>query len=177
MLSVADLRRGSAARLFIDTEALEDSGLRMPEPGDVLVSIEGGTVGETFVVAEGVTPFVPSQQVAVIHVLDESRLHAWYLGAWLTTEPAREQLRRLARGAGIQRIPIKELETLVIPIPSLRIQREIGDRFVAFETAIESHRAIATCLEQLCGLDLAATFAEAKDASAAPAEKSDEEKR
>jgi hypothetical protein len=160
VLSVTDLRLGSAARRFVDAEVLDDYDLWTPEAGDVLLSIEGGAVGETLVLGEGVAPFVPSQQVAIIHVLDETDLDAWYLGAWLATEPAREQLRRLARGSTIQRIPIKELQTLVIPMPPLEIQRDLGERFLAFETAINAHGAIVTCLEQLRALDLAVAFAE-----------------
>jgi hypothetical protein len=167
VLSVTDLRDGSAAQNFVDRADLRDYRLQIPEPGDVLVSIEGGTVGETLVLSEDENPFAPSQQVALIHVLDETRLDAWYLGAWLATEPAREQLRRLARGSRIQRIPIKELQSLVIPMPPVEIQRDIGEQFLAFQTAIGLHRKIATTLEQLCTLDLAMTFAKTAVASTA----------
>ncbi len=177
VLSVPDLRLGSAAPRFIDTEVLDDYGLRIPEPGDVLRH-------RSKVARSAKHSWSPKARFR------SSRHSRWPSSMCSTNpgstpgisvhgspcEPAREQLRRLARGAGIQRIPIKELENLIIPIPSLRIQHEIGERFVTFETAIESHRAIAACLEQLCALDLAVNFAEAKDASAAPAEKSDEEK-
>ena len=129
------------------------------QPGDVLVAIEGGTVGETLVVPDGIDEFVPSQQAATLRVVDTTRLDPWYLGAWLTTEPAREQLRRLARGVGIQRIPIKDLASLIVRVPPLEDQREIGERFHAFETAIQSHRAVTACLEELRDLDLVVTFA------------------
>jgi len=160
VMSVAALRNAASPKYFAEPEAIADLGLQLAQPGDVLVAIEGGTVGETLVVPDGIEPFVPSQQVATLRVVDTTRLDPWYLGAWLATEPAREQLRRLARGAGIQRIPIKELTSLVLRVPPLADQREIGERFHAFETAVQSHRAVTACLEELRDADLVVTFAE-----------------
>jgi len=159
VMSVADLRNEASPRHFADRDALDDVGLDLARPGDVLVSVEGGTVGEALVVPEGGREFVPSQQAATLRVIAGSTLDPWYLGAWLGTEPAREQVRRLARGLTIQRIPIKDLASLTVRIPPLADQREIGQRFLAFETAIKSHRAVAACLEDLRNLDLVVTFA------------------
>ena len=160
VMSVADLRNEASPRHFADRDALDDAGVGLAQPGDVLVSVEGGTVGETLVVPDGSREFVPSQQVATLRVIDSSTLDPWYLGAWLPTEAAREQVRRLARGLTIQRIPLKALASLTVRIPPLVDQREIGQRFLAFETAIKSHRAVATCLEDLRNLDLVVTLAE-----------------
>ena len=78
-------RRGTS----LTERPLTTSGLEVAQPGDVLVAIEGGTVGETLVVPDGIEDFVPSQQAATLRVVDTTRLDPWYLGAWLTTEPAR----------------------------------------------------------------------------------------
>jgi restriction endonuclease S subunit len=159
VMSLADLRNENPPRYFANRKTIGDVGLTTAKPADVLVAVEGGTVGETLVVPDGIDEFVPSQQVATLRVLDNTRLDPWYLGAWLTTEPAREQLRRLARGMAIQRIPVKDLASLTVSVPTLSDQREIGRRYLAFETAIQSHRAITSCLEDLRDLDLVVTFA------------------
>jgi restriction endonuclease S subunit len=159
VMSVADLRNDSPPRHFADRESISDVGLDAAQPGDVLIAVEGGTVGETLVVPQGIDEFVPSQQAATLRVLDPSRLDPWYLGAWLMTEPAREQIRRLARGTAIQRIPIKDLASVIVRVPPLAEQREVGMRFVAFENAIELHRCVAACLRDLRDLDLVLTFA------------------
>jgi restriction endonuclease S subunit len=159
VMSVAELRNDSPPKYFAERDAIVDVGLELGQPGDVLVAIEGGTVGETLVVPEGIEEFVPSQQAATLRVIENARLDPWYVGAWLTTEPAHEQLRRFARGLGIQRIPIKDLTSLVVRVPPLDLQREIGQRFLAFETAIRSHRTVAACLEDLRDHDLVVTFA------------------
>jgi hypothetical protein len=168
VLSVAALRNQTPPKFFADPGALEDLQVGVAQPGDVLIAIEGGTVGETLVVPEDVVEFVPSQQAATVRVEDKSRLDPWYLGAWLSTDRAAEQLRRLARGAGIQRVPIRELSTMTLQIPSLAKQQQIAERFRAFEEAIRSHRAVSACLEELRDLDLVMTFAREADASATP---------
>ena len=120
VMSVAALRNIGLPKHFAERDAIADLGLELGQPGDVLVAIEGGTVGETLVVPAGIEDFVPSQQAATLRVADTSRLDPWYLGAWSATEPAREQLRRLARGLGIQRIPIKDLASLIVQVPPLQ---------------------------------------------------------
>lgn len=158
VMSVAGLRSAAPPKHFAERVDITDSDLA--QPGDVLVAIEGGTVGEALVVPEEVEEFVPAQQAATLRVHDRSRLDPWYLGAWLTSEPGTEQLRRLARGLGIQRIPIKELSSLIILVPPMQVQEHVGRRFRAFESAIRSHRAVSACLEELRDLDLIVTFAE-----------------
>jgi restriction endonuclease S subunit len=160
VMSVAALRNTASPKHFAARDDIADLGLELGQLGDVLIAIEGGTVGETLVVPTGIDEFVPSQQAATLRVADTTRLDPWYLGAWSATEPAREQLRRLARGLGIQRIPIKDLASLIVQVPPMQTQREIGDRFRAFETAIQSHRAVTDCLEELRSLDLVLTFAD-----------------
>lgn len=163
VMSVADLRNQSTPRHYADLGAIDDAGLGFAEPGDVLVVIEGGTVGETLTVAEGPTQFVPSQQVATLRVTDTAQVDPWCLGAWFATEQAREQLRRLAVGMGIRRIPMRELASLTVKLPTLSQQRDIGRLFLAFETSIKSHRAVAACLEDLRDVELVVAFSDAAD--------------
>jgi hypothetical protein len=160
VMSVAALRNESPPRHFADRNAIGDAGLDLAHPGDVLITVEGGTVGETLVVPDGIEEFVPSQQVATLRVIDISKLDPWYLGAWLTTVPAREQIRRLARGMAIQRIPVKDLASLTVRVPPVSDQREIGRGFLAFENAIRAHRSVIACLEDLRDLEFIVTFAD-----------------
>jgi restriction endonuclease S subunit len=159
VMSIAALRNETPPKLFADRADIEDLGLELAQPGDVLIAIEGGTVGETLVVRDGLDEFVPSQQVATLRVIDSATLDPWFLGAWFATEPAREQIRRLARGTGIQRVAIHDLASLTVRLPPLADQRRIGRRFLAFENAIQAHRAITACLQDLRDLDLVVTFA------------------
>lgn len=160
VMSIAALRSGSTAKHFANREDLADLRLDIASPADVLVAIEGGTIGETMVVPDSHEDFVPSQQAATLRIQDVERIDPWYLGAWLSTEFAGEQLRRLARGSGIQRIAMKDLSSLTLSVPSIEDQREIGERLRAFDGSIRAHRSITACLEQLLEVDLVATFAD-----------------
>jgi hypothetical protein len=168
VMSVAALRNQTPPKFFADLAEMEDLQIGVAQPCDVLVSIEGGTVGEALVVPQDATDFVPSQQVATLRIVDTSRLVPWYLGAWLSTKSATEQLRRLARGGGIQRIPIKELSTVTLHVPPLAKQQQIGERFRGFDAAIRSHRAVTACLEELRDLDLVMSFAGEANVSSKP---------
>jgi hypothetical protein len=161
VMSIAALRNGSPPKFFADQPDLDDLGLAPARPGDVLISIEGGTVGETMVVPDGIGDFVPSQQVATLRVVGrDDLLDPGYIGAWLSAEPARGQLGRLARGSGIQRIALKDLGALVLRVPPLSDQVEIGARYLAFEDAIRTHRAVAACLEDVRDADLVVVFSD-----------------
>jgi restriction endonuclease S subunit len=161
VMSVAALRNETLPKFFAYRDDISDVGLTLAQPGDVLIAIEGGTVGETLVVQDDLGEFVPSQQAATLRVTDTERLDPWFLGAWFATEPAREQIRRLARGLTIQRVTIHDLASLTVKVPPLADQREIGRRFLAFENAIQGHRAVAACLQDLRDVDLVVTFASA----------------
>jgi Type I restriction modification DNA specificity domain len=171
VMSIAALRNQSEPRHFAMYEDIQDLKIEFAQPGDVLVSIEGGTVGEAFTVEPDVEEFVPSQQVATLRVVNSEIVDPLYLGAWLSTATAQDHLERLARGTGIQRIAMKELGSLVIKIPDLETQHEIGERFIAFESAIRSHRAVATCLEELRDADLVVSFAHSSPAPSEPSPK------
>jgi hypothetical protein len=160
VFSLPDLQSRSEAGRFISGPELAATGVRIPQPGDTLISLEGASVGDTFTVPDGSAEFVPSQQVAVVRVLDRSALDPWYLGAWLATEEARGQMRRLARGAAVQRIPVKDLAALDLPPWRTRVYvaRGIGEQFRTFQNAIKTHQDIVEHLKLMRSLGIAINF-------------------
>ncbi len=160
VLSLAAIRNHTPPRYFADWEDIHDLGLEPAQPSDVLIAVEGGTVGEVMVVPQAINEFIPSQQVATLRVVDRTALDPRYLGAWLSSAPGREEITRLARGSGIQRVPFRELASLIVRIPPIADQKEIGERFAAFEDAIRTHREVTSCLEKLRDVDLVVAFAD-----------------
>jgi restriction endonuclease S subunit len=160
VLSIAAIRNDTPPKHFAYWEDIQELGLELARPEDVLIGVEGGTVGEVMVIPPVISEFIPSQQVATLRVADRTVLDPWYLGAWLASAPGGEQIKRLARGSGIQRVPIRELASLLIRIPPLADQREIGEKYFAFEEAIRSHRAVTDCLQKLRDADLVVAFAD-----------------
>ncbi len=150
VFSVPDLRSGAPAKRFVDPAALTDPlhGVVMDE--DVLIALEGSAAGEVFVVPEGLPRFAPSQQVAVVRIHDHSTINPWYLGAFLSTETARMQMRRLTRGEKVQRIPVRDLNTVSVPLAPRSTQTAVGDQYRTFQAAIKVHRQTAQHLEDMC---------------------------
>ncbi|HEX3795269.1 MAG TPA: restriction endonuclease subunit S [Acidimicrobiales bacterium] len=156
VLSVAALRNGDAPRRFVGRAEMITVGAALVN--DVLLAVEGGTVGECFVVHEDLAEFVPSQQAATLRVLSTEEVEPWYLGAWLSSAEGQQRLGVIARGSTIQRIAFGDLEGLDVRIPQLTEQRRIGGRYRAFNESIRAHRAVAAELEELQRVEFALAF-------------------
>ena len=153
-MSIADLRAQRPARHFVDPENLLESEELIAVPGDVLISIEGGTVGEGLVVGKNQSTFVPSQQVAMIRIGDHQKLDPWFLVAWLGSEQGVTSLKTITRGAGIQRISRNDLYKLEVPVPPLRDQKNIGELARNFNETIQSHRRVIAQMEELLPIEI-----------------------
>lgn len=167
--SVASLIADKEASTFIDVEDVDELGALISQPGDVLVAIEGGSVGDSFFVTPGMPLFVPSQQAVTVRVTDASVLRSEYLAAWLASPVGRQQLQRLARGGGIQRIAVSDVLKLSIPLPPMDVQADISDRLAAFSEAIAEHRRVLDTLSELRDVELTWLFKEYTPTEPAPA--------
>lgn len=167
VMSIAVLRNGEHPKLFVNAEQMEDVEAQLAEVGDVLVAVEGGTVGESLIVTEKMVGFVGSQQAMTLRVLKNGPLDPWYLAAWLRSDRGRSNLSRLVKGSGIQRIANRDLLTLEIAVPPMPEQLRIGQIFRTFTEAIEAHKEIMSSLESLLGIEVEAALAsvESSDAS------------
>jgi restriction endonuclease S subunit len=156
--SVASLIGDKEVNAFVANDDIQDVRALIGQAGDVLVAIEGGSVGDSFFVTAATPLFVPSQQAVTIRVVDDAVLLPQYLAAWLSSPSGRQQLLRVARGGGIQRIPLADLEALPIPIPPLDVQTAIGQRLTEFSAAITGHQRVLDNLIALREIELARLF-------------------
>jgi restriction endonuclease S subunit len=161
--SVAGLRNGDPARSFANYDDINDVGTDIARSGDVLLSVEGGTVGDSLVVDEPPSEFVPSQQAVIVRVTNQEILDPWFLAAWWTSEQGRSSLVAITQGAGIKRIPFRNLVTLKILLPELELQRDIGRRYRAFTKSIEAHQQVVRRLHDALTADVAIALAEIED--------------
>lgn len=165
--SIAVLRNGEHPKLFVNADQMEDVEARLAEVGDVLVAVEGGTVGESLIITENMVGFVASQQAMTLRVLKNGPLDPWFLAAWLGSDRGRASLSRLVKGSGIQRIAYRDLLTLEIAVPPMPEQLRIGRLFRTFTEAIDAHKEIVSNLESLLSIEVEAALAavEPSDAS------------
>lgn len=160
VLSVAALVSNKAATAFVNMTDVDDVGALLSEPGDVLVAVEGGSVGDSFFVTPGSSLFVPSQQAVTIRIFDQSVIQPQYLAAWIASPIARQQLLRLARGAVIQRISLSDLTSFVIPLAPIDVQNQIGESMTAFAEAITEHKKVLNYLNKLREIELTSRFSD-----------------
>jgi len=157
--SIAVIRNGETPKLFTDVDQMEDDDVGLAEVGDVLVAVEGGTVGESLIVTEQMVGFVASQQAMTLRVSKFGPLDPWYLAAWMRSDQGRANLRRLVKGSGIQRIAYRDLLTLEIAVPPMPDQLRIGQLLQTFTAAIEAHKRIVSDLDQLMHVEVEASIA------------------
>ena len=62
--------------------------------------------------------------------LDETKVNPYYLKAFFNSEEGLNALNRIMVGATLPSIPVNELKTLTIPLPSLEIQNEIAKNYI-----------------------------------------------
>lgn len=155
--SVAALRNSEAPKYYASESEFDRLGQRVARTLDVLISVEG-SVGESIVVTDEMGTFVPSQQAAGIRVMDQSIVDPWYLASWLNTEQGRLSLAQLSQGAGIPRIPFRNLQSLRLPLPDLAAQSFIGERYRIIMSSISSHFEAAARLQDLLTAEMDLIF-------------------
>jgi len=151
--SVASLRRGDNSPRLTTEDEIARQGLEVARVGDVLVTIEG-SIGDVYLVDDVLAPFIPSRQVATIRVSEGSPLNPVFLAAWLGSPEGKRELDTRSRGTTIQRIALREIENIEIPLPPRGLQEQIAHRYVMMQTAIIEHQKAIALLDQLLQFDV-----------------------
>jgi restriction endonuclease S subunit len=93
-----------------------------------------------------------------LRVTEPSTLLPEYLAAWIVSPLGRQQLLRLARGSGIQRIAFSDVFKLAVPLPPMDVQTDVCNRLSGFSDAIAEHRRVVDTLNELREIELTWLF-------------------
>ena len=104
---------------FISKEFLKDD--------DIIISNKG-TIGKTAIYKADNRLILPSPQVFVVKA-DTKKILPEYLFKILNSKHIQNKLKSLATGAYIPRISKKDLEGIIIPVPSKKEQRKIQEKY------------------------------------------------
>lgn len=63
--------------------------------------------------------------------LDEDKINPYFLEAYLESENGKASLSRVAVGATLLNLPVEGLKKIIIPLPELKIQKIIADKYYA----------------------------------------------
>lgn len=133
---IKDLNQGKVGRtsswLRPELVSLEQRWALLP--GDVLVS-KSGTIGKAALVRNGAVGAVAANGLYVLRV-DQDRLDAGFLLAYLASPACQNWLSAQSRGAVIQHLNRAVLDELPVPLPPLPIQARAAAQFREFGTDV-----------------------------------------
>ena len=69
---------------------------------------------------------------------DEEKIDPYYMAAFLNSEPGMNALKSITVGATVPNIGIEQLKKLIVPVPELNLQREIGQNYKVIRDEIVS---------------------------------------
>jgi type I restriction-modification system DNA methylase subunit len=132
MTTLGDLARSGALAFVTDTPI---------EPGDIVVPLFGGTIGQADVVGGAHDPLagtVPARGVAVLRT-DPEQLEAWFVAGFLRSDTAARQA--VSHASTVSRLDIRKA-----PLPRLSLERQ-GSYADAFRRIAEFREALRVAAE------------------------------
>ena len=100
---------------------------------DIIVSNQG-TIGKTAIYRKDKRKILPSPQIFIIKA-DTKKIHPEYLFTQLNQKLIQDKLKSLATGAYIPRLTKKDLENIVISVPSKKEQEKSLGRYMELKEA------------------------------------------
>lgn len=134
--------------------ATKDASLRAGRlvRGDVVITTRG-TVGNVAYFDDSI-PFesVRINSGMLILRADESLLHSGYLYFFVRSYSFVTQIESLTSGSAQPQLPVRDLGTVMIPIPSMQEQRAIAEVLGALDDKIAANTKLAASASELAGL-------------------------
>ena len=120
------------------------------QPGDILIAMSGATTGKLGVVPlELSEDLYQNQRVGNYRILEETRIQREFLLGFLQSKFYHRFLWQLAAGAAQPNVSGWQLESAIVPLPPIELQREFARRVTAVETMKTAHRASLAELDAL----------------------------
>lgn len=132
-------------RYLAEDDFIQENKRTKIEPGDVLLTIVG-TIGRAAIVTPKMRKFVLQRSVAVLKPESEVINSKYLMYSLMNLTPKLEQE---ARGVAQKGIYLKQLKELTIPIPSLKVQKQIADTLDMIREIIEIHEMKQNELDNL----------------------------
>src|SRR5262245_41247816 len=117
---------------------------------DVLLNItgDGVTFGRSCIVPPGILPAYVNQHVSIIRV-DQNRLDAKYLLAYLTHPSVKHYIESFNAGGSRRAITKAHIESFAVPTPPIEVQQEIGEVLGVLDKKIRVNHDTNRTLEEL----------------------------
>jgi type I restriction enzyme S subunit len=117
-----------------------------PEPGDLLLA-KSGSLGDVALIPELDFEFSIFESLALIKPRQEI-IDPRYLHQYLQSPYAESYFHSIKTGLAVKHLHIGDLRDLKIFVPPLPVQRELADRLIAWDTAIETTERLIAAKER-----------------------------
>lgn len=119
-------------------------------PGDILIAMSGATTGKLGVVPlECIEELYQNQRVGNYRITNAERIQRDFLLGLLHSDFYQRFLWQLAWGAAQPNVSGGQLQSAVVPLPPIDLQREFTRRIAAVEKLKAAHRASLTEMDAL----------------------------
>ncbi|MGN7410617.1 restriction endonuclease subunit S [Sporosarcina sp. SAFN-010] len=123
---IQDLQEGKISSdklVFFDEQTANEKSKARLLSGDILIS-RVGTIGKAALAKESDEGALANQHISIVRVNPENILPEFVL-LYLSTRWASEQLEQKAAGTAQRFIKLKDIKDLIVPLPSVQLQKEI----------------------------------------------------
>ena len=110
-----------------------------PVPGDILFVCKG-TPGRVCMVPDPIDFCIAQDMIALR--CNNNLIYNWYLLAILRSQEIQRQIANTSVGDVIPHFKKQFLDQLLIPVPSMKVQKEIGDFYSSFSLKVELNKKI-----------------------------------
>lgn len=141
---------------YVSQDYSRQIGSKVSAPGDIVLTTKG-TVGRVAIVAEVIERVVYSPQVCYFRVTDPAQVDHGYLGAWFRSSDLQRQAATLMYKSDMAPyISLRDIRSLVVPLPSVEEQRRIGSvqrtLMAAFDASRLENEVLARTRDELLPL-------------------------
>ena len=116
------------------------------EQGDIIMTTRG-SIGKVARIPKGFRGLINAQMLLIR--ADEKAFSGAFLFHWLRGEIGQAKLKNFSSGAAQPQIPIRDLQEIEVPTPSLIAQRRIASILSAYDDLIENNTRRIAILEEM----------------------------
>jgi len=118
----------SMARYFIDEEKYHEMKKFKVEPGDMIISCSGVTLGRIAQIPENAKSGIINQALLKIS-LNPQIIDSTYFKLLFRSDMVQKTIFKISRGTGMPNFPsVKEIKSILFPIPPLKEQKRIVEK-------------------------------------------------
>lgn len=115
--------------------------------GTIIFGLTGVTLGKAVPISENIKTCITNRRIAQLDIMEE--YDSFYVATFINTKYGRNQLFRYSTGVAQPNLRLEDTGEVIIPIPSHKIQKYIGDKVRKAEKIREEAKILKVQLEIL----------------------------